>query len=157
MKKIVLFLFISCSLYSQSKQEAVEYINQFFNETTNFQKSVGGFKFLTFDNTLKFYQETIIFNPSTFETHYVFITQFETKVENIKSYIFEKKEMKGTSIIYFKLYFNSAIPYFYSSKNKGGLPEKSTDYRDDIPLIITTDMSDEQVINFKRAMDILSK
>jgi len=153
MRKIILYailLFTSFS-FSQTKQEAADYINLFFNNSTTFVKASGGFKYIPFNNSINFSSTDVMFDPTTFETKAIMEQKFSTSISNIEDVRLEV--VSGTLIV--DIYFKKEVERFYSIKEKDALPTASLLNLRKINLSVSFNYSENEFIAFKKAMRIL--
>ena len=159
MKKFIytiFFIFIACPLFSQTKKEAENYVNYFFNSTNTFTKSTGGFTFSSFNNTIRFNSLIVISDPVDGSIHSSINKDFISSIDNIERVnISSVRSEKGYFIVLFSIFFKNEVLYEVLSKKNGVLPEKSIYKSKEIPIMIPRDIQDSEFSNFKKAVEFL--
>lgn len=148
----IFFLLLSFIAYSQSKQDALNYINDYFNGENTFTKFSGGFKNNAFNNSIIYNNNVIIENPTTFEVNSIFNTTSSFNLNKVKDIILKKEYYEGHGIITFKIIFNEEIILDVISKKKNELPTKESKSVLFINIKINKEIPDSEFENFKKAV-----
>ncbi|MFA7444393.1 MAG: hypothetical protein WCY89_00465 [Flavobacteriaceae bacterium] len=125
MKKILLLfvLFISIQSIGQTKQEASEYLNKFFNGSSDFSKYSGSFKYNGFDNSVTFNSERQMIHPMNFEVVSVFRKKYDVLLSNIKNIEVTSDSYDGKQyVLIIQIHLKQPITEYNSEFKKGQLP-----------------------------------
>lgn len=157
MKKIYLLLLISNLAFSQTKKDATDYINYYFNGSNSFENYSGGFTYNSFNNSIKFTSERTISNPMDNKIIGSFSENCLFNLSNIKSIDFKTMLINGKYNIIIQVYLYEDVYRESLNKKTGNLPinnSKNTSF-----LAFSTDKQlwENDLESFKNAVLFLMK
>lgn len=152
MKKLCLLLLLITNLsFSQTKKDATDYINYYFNGENWAEKYSGGFTFNSFNNSIQFKSESIFTDVGTSNKNCLFF------LKNIKKVDFRTFLQKDGYDVTILISFNESVYCDDISKKKNVVPIVNSGNKDFIAFIVKKYVPEKDLESFKNAVLFLTK
>jgi len=155
MRLILILLLTGITCSGQTKQEAVDYINYFYNQETWTGHEKGGFKYNSFNDTVEYKLETLLKSPYEEMPRMTGTTEVMFKISNIKKTTLSGEYYNNLFLPTFKIEFLSPVEFYSLVKEPGKMPEVIRRKDFEISFMIRRSITEEQFEDFKRAVAIL--
>lgn len=152
MKKLCLLLLVITNLsFSQTKKDATDYINYYFNGENWAEKYSGGFIFNSFNNSIQFKSESIFTDVGTSNKNCLFA------LKNIKKVDFRTFLQKDGYDVIILISFNESVYYDDISKKKNEVPVVNSGNKESIAFVVKKYVPEKELESFKNAVLFLTK
>jgi len=152
MKKLCLLLLVVANLsFSQTKKDATDYINYYFNGDNWAEKYSGGFTFNSYNNSIQFKSESVFTDVGTSNKNCLFT------LKNIKKVDFRTFLQKDGYDVTILISFNENVYCDDISKRNNELLVSNSGNKESIAFVVKKYVPEKELESFKKAILFLTK
>jgi hypothetical protein len=137
--------------FSQTKKDATDYINYYFNGENWAEKYSGGFTFNLFNNSIQFKLESVFTDVGTSNKNCLFT------LKNIKKVDFRTFSQKDGYDVTILISFNESVYCDDISKKKNEVPIVNSGNKESIAFSVKKYVTEKDLESFKNAVLFLTK
>ncbi len=143
--------------FSQTKKDATDYINYYFNGENWAEKYSGGFSFNSFNNSIQFKMENTFGNPSDNSIIGTMTKNCMFTLKNIKKVDFRTNLLKEGHEVTIFIYFHESVYCDDISKHRNEIPVVNSGNKEYIAFSVKKYVPEKDLESFKNAVLFLIK